>query len=170
MNIIYPFIGAGIITAFVVYVLRSSKKIADKTKNWKVGDLLILKSSFNAKLIEANQMYGELRAWDESYVYIRIGSNLTQYGYDVVVHNKSLTWRENYDSCEKFMKGQKPDFDKHIQQEEFNDGDGTTDEKIHGKHISELTETECQVYLKECIENEWYEKAEMIKKQMEKYK
>jgi hypothetical protein len=66
------------------------------------------------------------------------------------------------------MGGQKPAFPKVIKQEEFSDSG--SDEKIHGKHISELTETECQVYLKECIENEWYEKAEMIKKQMEKYR
>ncbi len=170
MNTIYPFIGVGvaIIIAFVTYVLHSSKKVAEKTKDWKVGDLLILRSSFNEKLREANQMYGELRAWDERYVYVRIGDSCSQYDYDEITHNKSLTWRQNYDDCEKFMGGQKPAFSRNIKQEEF--GNGGSDKKIHGKHISELTETECQVYLKECIENEWYEKAEMIKKQMEKYR
>ena len=57
---------------------------------------------------------------------------------------------------------------KDIKQEEFSFSE--SDETIHGKHIGELTETECQVYLKECLENEWYEKANMIKKQMEKFR
>lgn len=170
MNTIYPFIGVGvaIIIAFVTYVLQSSKKVAEKTKDWKVGDLLILHPSFNVKLREANQKYGELRGWDERYVYVRIGDSCTQYDYDEIKHNKSLTWRQNYNDCEKFMGGQKPAFPKDIKQEEFSFSE--SDETIHGKHISELTETECQVYLKECIENEWYEKANMIKKQMEKYR
>jgi hypothetical protein len=170
MNTIYPFISVGvaIIIAFVTYVLHSSKKVVEKTKDWKVGDMLILHPSFNKKLIESNQMYGELRGWDERYVYVRIGDSCSQYDYDEITHNKSLTWRQNYDDCEKFMGGQKPAFSRNIKQEEF--GNGGSDEKIHGKNISELTETECQVYLKECIENEWYEKANMIKKQMEKYR
>jgi hypothetical protein len=172
MSIIYPFIGVviAIIIAIIVYVLNSSKRIVDKTKDWKVGDLLLLNPIFDKLLKNANQKYGELRGWDENHVYIRIGNGVTQYDYNVIDFNKSLTWRQNYDSCEKFMKGQKPAFKGNIEQEEYCDGDGTVDEKIHGKYISELTETECQVYLKECVENEWYEKAEMIKKQMEKYR
>jgi uncharacterized protein YqgQ len=41
---------------------------------------------------------------------------------------------------------------------------------INGKRIEFLTETECQIYLKECLDREDYEKAELIRKQMEKYR
>jgi hypothetical protein len=41
---------------------------------------------------------------------------------------------------------------------------------IDGKSIELLTEIECQIYLKECLKDEDYETAELIKKQLEKYR
>jgi hypothetical protein len=43
-------------------------------------------------------------------------------------------------------------------------------DKIDGKPIILLTETECQVYLKQAIDGENYDIAEKIRKQMEKYR
>ena len=45
-----------------------------------------------------------------------------------------------------------------------------TNNSIDGKSIELLTETECQVYLKQCIETEDYEKAELIKERLKNFR
>ena len=42
--------------------------------------------------------------------------------------------------------------------------------KTNGKEISSMNETECQAYLNKAIEDEDYELAEKIRKQLEKFK
>lgn len=46
----------------------------------------------------------------------------------------------------------------------------TDDNKTNGKDISSMNETECQAYLNRALEDEDYELAEKIRKQLEKYK
>ena len=48
----------------------------------------------------------------------------------------------------------------------YNDSDGG---KTNGKDISSMNETECQAYLKQALEEEDYELAEKIRKQLEKF-
>ena len=49
----------------------------------------------------------------------------------------------------------------------YNDSDGG---KTNGKDISSMNETECQSYLNRALEDEDYELAEKIRKQLEKYR
>lgn len=42
--------------------------------------------------------------------------------------------------------------------------------KTNGKNISSMNETECQVYLNKAIEDENYELADKIRKQLEKFR
>lgn len=140
-------------------------------KGWEIGDKLILTEEWWRKLESVNQSYGVLKGWDEEHVYVQFGSNVSQLEYHDIKHNKSWIWRENYRKCEEFM-GKAPLFDAVIQDHGWDNkkDEPKQDGTIHGKNISELTETECQVYLKECLENEEYELAEMIKEQMEKFR
>ena len=49
----------------------------------------------------------------------------------------------------------------------YNDTDAG---KTNGKDISSMNETECQAYLNRALEDEDYELAEKIRKQLEKYR
>ena len=49
----------------------------------------------------------------------------------------------------------------------YNDSDGDI---TNGKDISSMNETECQVYLNQALEDEDYELAERIRKQLEKFR
>jgi hypothetical protein len=49
-------------------------------------------------------------------------------------------------------------------------GETSVSGKIDGKAIELLTEIECQIYLKKSLDEENYELADKIRKQMQKYR
>jgi hypothetical protein len=114
------------------------------------------------------KLYAKVKGWSVDHVYLDLGDDsTTKSTWDKIDTNKSALWRRNVKECESAM-GKKPGFVAKVNDEgveQPNSGD-----KIDGKPIILLTETECQAYLKQAIDGENYDMAEKIRKQMEKYR
>jgi hypothetical protein len=87
-----------------------------------------------------------------------------QVNWSVMNFNKSATWRKNYEDAKKVM-GCEPGFTGGV-----GEGSKSTGKKVDGKPIDLMNEIECEVYLKQSLENEDYDTAELIKKRMEKFR
>lgn len=80
--------------------------------------------------------------------------------------NKSAYWREVENRCATQIKGQKLGFHSIISEPSSIERKSTT----FDKDFSILTETELQIELKNAISSENYELAEIIKKELERFK
>ena len=149
-----------------VYSSIQQKNRKSKCKNWKVGDKLSLcRGEYHQILDKNNKELAILKGWDLNNLYIDCGNQTTyKVDWDVMNFNKSASWRQNYDDAKKVM-GCEPAFTANI-------GNDTksTGKKVDGKPIDLMSEIECEVYLKQAIENEDYDTAELIKKRMEKFR
>lgn len=162
----YIFLGivGGIL--FLVLFLKIMSRRVNKAfiSDWKVGDVLIIKGT---------DKYATLKGWTVDFVIaVYDGADyFRRIEMREVKHNKSAYWRKMYKDCEQTM-GTKPNFNDKgmIYYHNPSKKNGKTGNVIDGKNIDLLSETECQVYLKLCLESEDYETAELIKKQMEKYR
>ena len=137
-----------------------------KCKNWKIGDKLSLNRGDHYNILQkSNKEFAILEGWDLNNLYINCGNKMTyQVNWSVMNFNKSATWRQNYDKAKKVM-GVNPGFNGGI-----GDESETTGKKVDGKPVDLMNEIECEVYLKQAIENEDYDTAELIKKRMEKFR
>jgi hypothetical protein len=138
-------------------------------KDWEVDDLIIVNSFIITHRLNNNgKKFAKVKGWTVDNVFLDLGDDyVNKYSWDVVGTNKSALWRRNVKECESTM-GKKPGFVAKVNDEGVeppNSGD-----KIDGKPIILLTETECQAYLKQAIDSENYDMAEKIRKQMEKYR
>lgn len=159
-----------ILGGFVVGVIitRSIKRYKRKkmVSSWQIGDVIIFKKEIviNKKKILKAKIVG----WNLDNVFIDYAEGTMLIEYNQIDYNKSCIWRKHFNDCEIAM-GKKPSFDPTI-----NLGSNSTNNEkgamINGKRIEFLTEIECQIYLKQCLDEEDYEKAELIRKQMEKYR
>jgi hypothetical protein len=162
------YIFLGIVGGILILVLftKLMSRWANKRfiSDWKVDDVLT---------IEGKDKYATLRGWTRTFVIVVFdGADcMNRIEMKEVKNNKSAYWRKMYNDCEKTM-GTKPKFNDKgvIYYTNPSKKNGKTENVIDGKNIDLLTETECQVYLKLCLESEDYETAELIKKQMEKYR
>jgi|LakMenEpi03Aug12_release.lakeMendotaPanAssembly.Ray.scaffolds.fasta_scaffold05151_19 hypothetical protein len=154
-----------IATVVFVFLIRKSVRNARKRKmlTWKVGDVMILRSGKGVIL----------RGWTLDFIYISEKHSLkttTKLKINRLDKNKSDLWRNNFDECQKTM-GIEPQFDRDaVSSMASSNGRINGSRIIDGKSIELLTEIECQIYLKECLKDEDYETAELIKKQLEKYR
>lgn len=136
----------------IIYFKRKARK--KETSDWQVGDMLII--------------YGEnnmvsLVGWSNEAFYINADGAAQKVEWEKFRYNKSAVWRRNYKSCEEYM-GAQPGFKPSLK-------DGVSPKsKINDKPIELLTEIECQIYLKKALDEENYELADAIRKQMEKYR
>jgi hypothetical protein len=137
-----------------------------KCKNWKIGDKLALcEGRHNDILSTKRKEFAILKGWDLEHLYIDCGDDMVyQVNWSVMNFNKSDVWRQNYEEAKKVM-GVNPGFSGGI-----GDESETTGKKVDGKPVDLMTEIECEVYLKQAIENEDYDTAELIKKRMEKFR
>ena len=138
-----------------------------KCKNWKIGDKLILTrvGDYTSILKQNRKEYATLKGWSLTDLYIDCGAGLVhKVEWDVLLTNKSDVWRQNYEEAKKVM-GVNPGFSGSI-----GDESETTGKKVDGKPVDLMNEIECEVYLKQAIENEDYDTAELIKKRMEKFR
>jgi hypothetical protein len=152
-----------IYSVFVVIKKRNRKKIC---KNWKIGDKLILTriGGYDSVLKENNKEYAILKGWSLTDLYIDCGGGLiNKVDWDVLRHNKSDNWRQNYEEAKQVM-GVNPAFNAVIDENE------SISKKVNGKSIDLMLEIECEVYLKKAIEEDDFETAELIKKRMEKFR
>jgi len=149
-------LSVSLIILAMVFVIKwhveSSRK--KETSDWQVGDLLC---------ISGEDDYVTLVGWSNESFYIDLKNVVHKIGWRKLKYNKSAVWRRNHKSCEEYM-GTQPGFKPALKNEV------STKSKINDKPIELLTETECQIYLKKALEEENYELADAIRKQMEKYR
>ena len=154
-----------IATVVFIFLIRKSVRNARKRKlsTWKVGDRILLTTGEGVIL----------RGWTLDFIYIseqHSPKTTLKLKINRLDYNKSAYWRNNFDECKKTM-GIEPQFDRDAvpSMTSFN-GEMKGSKIIDGKPIELLTEIECQIYLKECLKDEDYETAELIRKQIEKYR
>jgi hypothetical protein len=155
----------GIPIGLIVKMIRKNLR-KRKLKDWQIDDVLIIKDK---------QKYAILKGWSLKSIVVEFDGNnyFTELNMNEIKLNKSAYWRKLHNDCKETMgEGKEPKFKSKVTlfYRESNNQKGKSGTKIHGKPIETLTETECQIYLKECLQNEEYEIAELIKKQMEKYR
>jgi hypothetical protein len=160
-----------IVGIFLISFLTHLTKLNNRKsefKDWKIGDLLILKSSSNEyyEIKKSGKSMARVLGWTEYYLYLEIDDSTHQCSWDCFKDNKSAIWRRNYDNCKSTM-GVEPGFKPGV-----NDTSSSTlsGKQYDGKPIELLTEVECEVYLKKAIEDEDYDAAELIRKRMEKFR
>lgn len=136
-------------------------------KDWKVGDLLILKtnSTEHYQITKEGKSMAKVLGWTEDHLYLEIDNSTRQCSWDCFSDNKSAIWRRNYDNC-KLVMGVDPGFNSGVK----DSSSSLSGKKVEGKPIELLSEVECEVYLKKAIENEDYDTAELIRKRMEKFR
>jgi hypothetical protein len=146
------------------YNLRK-KEVSD----WQVGDIIILNRDawiYGLKITSAT-----LTGWNEDYIFIQNGTYIHKVSFSEVRMNKSAVWRRHYLSCEKYM-GSKPSFNPSVKISHSKNTSTTISSSgmYNGKTIELLNEIECEIFLKECIANEDYETATLIRKRLEKFR
>ena len=139
-----------------VLIIKWSVKASRKkeTSDWQIGDLLV---------IHGQDKMVTLVGWSQEAFYIELDNAVLKTDWGQFRFNKSAVWRRNHKSCEEYM-GTQPGFKPGLKDEV------STKSKINDKPIELLTEVECQIYLKKALEEENYELADAIRKQMEKYR
>jgi hypothetical protein len=146
--------------------LAKLKSRKSEFKDWKVGDLLIVKNSSTEhyEIAKMGKSMAKVLGWTEYHLYLEIGDSTRQCSWDCFRDNKSAIWRRNFNNCKEAM-GIEPGFNPSI-----SDTSSLSGKKVEGKPIELLTEVECEVYLKKAIEDEDYDMAELIRKRMEKFR
>jgi hypothetical protein len=160
---------AVIVGIFLISFLGHLTKLKSRKsefKDWKVGDLLILKNSSTEhyEIAKMGKSMAKVLGWTEYHLYLEIGDSTRQCSWDCFNDNKSAIWRRNYENCKSSM-GVEPGFNPSI-----SDTSSLSGKKVEGKPIELLSEVECEVYLKKAIEDEDYDMAELIRKRMEKFR
>ena len=140
---------------------RTIKKI---TKDWKVGDNIVLERDAILRMRLQNPCTPQLAGFYEDYVFIKCGNLTINMGWDDVMYNKSQTWRKFYSESKKFM-GQEPGFQDILM--EVNSQSGSNSESTTELDVRFLTEIECKVYLDIALENEDYELADKLRKRLD---
>ena len=156
----------GILLLVIISVLIRNMLRKYEFSDWEIGDKLIL-SRFTYKEIlnKHGKKYAILKGWNKNNIYVDLHDNtIYKIEWDDFNVNKSALWRRNFTECEKDM-GKKPSFDTIV-----DDGVDNVSGLIDGKPIELLNETECKIYLQKAIDNENYDLAENLRKQMEKYR
>ena len=156
-----------LLLSFLVHVAKLQSRKSE-FKDWKVGDLLILKNSSTEhyQITKMGKSMAKVLGWTEYHLYLEIGDSTHKCSWDCFRDNKSAIWRRNYDNC-KLSMGVEPGFKPGVSDASSSTLSG---KQYDGKPIELLTEVECEVYLKKAIEEEDYDMAELIRKRMEKFR
>lgn len=157
---------------FLVGLIKRTRRKM-KTSGWKVGDMIIPRPSGSSASLwnrfeETKSSYVELSGWDPESVYLAIGETVFQEDYESVKHNKSDTWRKNYERAKKFM-GANPAFSSTVKPDSVAGKVGEKD-MIDGEPIETMNETLCQIYLNQALEEKDFELAEKLRKRLERFR
>lgn len=162
--------GVTVIGITILLVNYHYKQRKEMLKTWQVGDKLYPKLDFHLNNPDASQAFAKsgkefltLVGFTMYHVFVKIDGITYKIEFKYIDFNKSAIWRENYDTCKEFM-GTEPDFNPVIGESD------SSNDNIDGKPIELLTEIECQIYLKQALEEEKFELAEKIRQQMQKYR
>jgi hypothetical protein len=169
--IVLYWVGGIIVSFFTISFIVDKMKMSsrkERIKNWQVNDLLTLNNSDIRNKVNRNgKKFGVLKGWDLNSLYISDGTDTVyKEDYDVLDLNYSAYWRENYNRAKKIM-GVEPLFEGNPNKQKST---SSASKKVYDKPVDLLTEVECQVFLKKALEEENFEAAELIKKQLEKFR
>jgi hypothetical protein len=144
-----------------IFKIIKKRQIRKEISDWEIDDIMIIYNKDG---------YAILKGWSNKTIvveFINDGDYDTRLKIKDVKLNKSAYWRRLHSECKKTM-GKNPKFsDKVNINKEYS---SKNSKNIFGKPIDLLSETECQVYLKQCLDKEDYETAELIRVQMEKFR
>ena len=144
-----------------------------KSKNWKVGDKIILENHIAEnqgildKMNKENKKYADLLGWSGKDVYLGCGQTVYKLPWKSISSNKSALWRSNFDECKKFMK-EEPGFDGGVSEEKNKDSGPLL--SIDGQPIETMNETLCKIHLEKALKEEKYELAEALRKRLENFR
>ena len=152
------------IVMFSRYITLTSRK--DEFKDWMVGDMLILtRSSVEYRdLKELGQNYAKVVGWNENDLYIKIGKVTYKSSWECFQSNKSALWRRNYNECKSAM-GVEPGFSSDV-----TDTKTISSKTFNGVSIELMNEIQCYAYLKQALDTEDYEAADLIRKRLENFR
>jgi hypothetical protein len=152
------------IVMFSRYITLTSRK--SEFKDWMVGDMLILsRSSVEYRdLKESGQTLAKVVGWNENDLYIKIGKVTYKSSWDCFESNKSALWRRNYNECKSAM-GIDPGFSSDVA-----DTKTISSKTFNGVSIELMNEIQCYAYLKQALDTEDYEAADLIRKRMENFR
>lgn len=168
MNITFTIISS-IAVAYFSFRYLNRRKRRKEIKDWQINDVLLMcDTGYDNKKVAI------LLGWNLNSAIVRYEA-IPNMKYEVniweVKTNKSAYWRRLKASCKDTM-GVEPNFNSEVilDSQKATRNSSTGNSSTGGKPIELLTEIECQIYLKECLKNEDYETAELIRNQMEKYR
>jgi hypothetical protein len=144
-----------------------------KSKNWKVGDKIILENYLTEnqgildQMNKENKKYANLLGWNKENVYLGCGSLVYKLPWESISSNKSALWRSSFEECKKFMKGD-PGFDGGVSEEKNKDSGPFL--SIDGQPIETMNETLCKIHLGKALKEEKYEIAEALRKRLENFR
>lgn len=163
MNITFTIISSIAVAFFSIrYLIRRKRR--KEIKDWQINDVLLMYDTGYD-----NRKVAIVLGWNLKSVIVRheaIPNMRYEVGISDVKTNKSAYWRRLKASCKDTM-GVEPNFNSEVILDSLKE---KANSSTGGKPIELLNEIECQIYLKECLKNEDYETAELIRKQMEKYR
>ena len=164
ITVVSGVIFAHIMRAVLIPIIRKQR-----SKGWKPGDVLILEQVHTSLELYRETKKGNgkpvLAGWNRHNVFINVGDMTYTENWNAIEANKSDIWRKHYYSCNSYM-GVKPNFSPVVN----SDITESSSDMVDGQSISTLNETMCQIYLKQALESENYELAEMLKKRLENFK
>lgn len=173
MIILYVILGISLGFLFLILLSHflTQQERKQKTKDWKVGDKIILSSHSESKSLrdhmeKTNKSFANLLGWSHESVYLGCESTVYKLPWKCVDSNKSALWRKNHNDCRKFM-GKEPGFDSGVREEGLSN---STSLSIDGHLIETMNETLCKIYLEQAIKEEKYEIAEAIRKRLENFR
>lgn len=140
--------------------MLSKKSRKEKSKHFQINDLV--KISHMSTLKEPQKLH-RLVGWSEDYLFVDEYGVTHRCNWNHLEYNKSWDWRRYRIECEKYM-GKTPGFSGLIEEVK------PSSQKIDEIPIDTMNETQCQVYLKQAIEEENFEVAELIRKRLENFK
>jgi hypothetical protein len=152
------------IVMFSRYMTKIWRK--DEFKDWMVGDMLILYASSveYRELKKLGQNYAKVVGWNKNDLYLEIGNVTYKSSWECFKSNKSALWRRNYNECKSAM-GVDPGFSSDVA-----DTKTISSKTFNGVSIESMNETQCYAYLKQALDTEDYEAADLIRKRMENFR
>lgn len=151
----------------IVYIIKTIiyEKRRKKSKNWKIGDAV--KLTFSSP-VDYSDKFHELISWNKHNIFVQYKSTIYKCSWSHLKINKSAEWREDYNKCKKFMT-QEPNYSKFevfLENGEVLVKNNKKD-NLFDKPIELLNETESEIALKNAIEKEDFELAELIRQHMD---
>jgi len=169
-NDVLAFLLGGVIVISFIYLIYLITYFKRKrlTKDWLIDDKI--KVTSGSSVIDHTKLHS-LVGWNQNHFFVQENSFVHQCSWHEFEYNKSAEWRKNYSSCEKFMNDKKPNFPTNTyKKNDTHDMEKIMSPTFDDNVINQLSIFECERLLKQALEEENYEMAELIRIRMEQLK